>query len=84
MFKYPINNRDAMRSIMVRVPAAGVRFTDPQLDQFFADERAGLCTIQVRRVRPTVTEPGAVNYIEVHYLDPEMEFMRALGAGDAF
>lgn len=84
MFKYPISNRDAMRSIMVRVPAAGVTFTDPALNQFFADEREGLCRITVRRVKPIATGPEAVNYIEVHYEDPELEFMRALGAGNAF
>lgn len=80
MLRYPISNRDAMRTIMARVPTAGVRFTDPRLDQFYADERAGLCEILVRRLRPIVQEPGAQHYIEVHYHDPEMEFMRALGA----
>jgi hypothetical protein len=63
---------------MVRVPAAEVRFVDPVLDQFFADERAGLCSVQVKRLAPTVLPADAQHQVLVSYHDPELEMIRRL------
>jgi len=78
MIEYPMSNRDAMRSVMVRVPAAQVRFVDPVLNQFFADERAGLCRVEVRRLAPTVMPADAQHLVRVSYDDPELEMIRRL------
>ena len=67
-----------MRSVMVRVPAAEVRFVDPVLDMFFADERAGLCSVQVKRLAPTVLPADAQHRVEVTYYDPEIEFVKRM------
>ena len=73
-----MTNRDAMRSVMVRVPAAEVRFVDPVLDMFFEDERAGLCSVQVKRLAPTVLPADVQHRVEVTYLDPEIEFVKKM------
>ena len=78
MIEYPMSNRDAMRSVMVRVPAAEVRFVDPNLDMFFADERAGLCSVQIKRLAPTVLPADAQHRVEVTYYDPEIEFVKRM------
>jgi len=84
MIKYPMTNRDAMRSVMARVPAANVVFVDPTLQMFFDDEKAGLCTIDIKRlgpfVQPDVSLLGTVAQHEVHvsYHDPETEFEKRL------
>lgn len=77
MFKYPMSNRDAMRSYMRRVPAAGVTFVDPVLDMFFADEAAGLCTITLDR-RMGYTDAPPEHSIAVTYTDPELEIVKRL------
>jgi hypothetical protein len=77
MIIHPMNNRDAMRSVMVQVPAANVKFTDPALDMFFADERAGLCAVVVKRLPPIVTSDQQ-HTVEVTYYDPEIEFVKRL------
>jgi hypothetical protein len=79
-----MNNRDAMRSVMARVPAADVKFVDPILDMFFEDERAGLCTIEIKRLKPFVAESiaelgrVAEHCVQVRYLDPEVAMMKRL------
>jgi hypothetical protein len=79
-----MSNRDAMRSVMARVPAANVQFVDPVLSMFFDDERAGLCDIEIKRlgpfVQPDVSLLGTVAQHEVHvsYHDPEIEFEKRL------
>ncbi len=78
MIIHKMSNRDAMRSVMVRVPAAEVKFVDPALNQFFEDERAGLCSIQVKRLAPTVVPADAQHEVWVTYEDPELEFERKL------
>jgi len=78
MIEYPMSNRDAMRSVMVRVPAAEVRFVDPMLDQFFADERAGLCVVEVKRLAPTAMPADVQHSVRVSYADPELEMIRRL------
>ena len=78
MIEYPMSNRDAMRSVMIRVPAAGVKFVDPVLDMFFADERAGLCVIEVKRLAPTVMPADQQHTVQVTYLDPEIEFVKRM------
>lgn len=78
MITHKMSNRDAMRSVMVRVPAANVQFIDPALNQFFEDERNGLCDIQVKRLAPTVMPADAQHEVWVTYYDPELEFERKL------
>ena len=78
MIVYPMSNRDAMRSVMVRVPAAQVKFVDPNLDMFFEDERAGLCVVVVKRLAPTVMPADVQHTIEVTYDDPEIEFVKRI------
>ena len=73
-----MTNRDAMRSVMVRVPAAQVRFVDPNLDMFFADERAGLCSVEIKRLAPTVMPADAQHTVQVTYYDAEIEFTKRL------
>jgi len=78
MITYPMSNRDAMRSVMARVPAAEVVFIDPVLQMFFDDERAGLCDIEVKRLGPIVPPAGAQHHVIVRYLDPEVEMIKTL------
>lgn len=73
-----MSNRDAMRSVMVRVPAAQVKFVDPNLDMFFEDERAGLCSVEIKRLAPTVMPADAQHTVQVTYYDAELEFTRRL------
>lgn len=78
MIKYPLSNRDAMRTVMVRVPAAQVKFVDPVVQQFFADEALGLCVVDVKRLPPTVVDDNVQHMIHVSYLDPQVEFEKRL------
>lgn len=78
MIIHPMSTRDAMRSVMVRVPAAEVRFVDPALNMFFADEAAGLCQVVVKRLAPTVMPADVQHTVEVTYSDPEIEFVKRM------
>lgn len=78
MITYPMTNRDAMRTIMARVPAAQVQFVDPVLQMFFDDEAAGLCDIEVKRLGPVVPPEGHQHHVIVNYLDPELEMIKTL------
>jgi hypothetical protein len=79
-----MTNRDAMRSYMVRVPAANVQFVDPALQQFFDDQAAGLCEIKIKRlnldeiISANAKGQEIQHTVEVTYLDPELEFTRRL------
>jgi len=79
-----MTNRDAMRTVMNRVPSAEVTFVDPTLQEFFDDERAGLCTVEVKRISPIQVVPTVVisqdvqHYVIVRYHDPELEMVRKL------
>ena len=50
MIKYPISNRDLLRSVMIKVPAAGVQYSDPVLQEFYEDSIYGLCTFEIVNV----------------------------------
>ena len=82
MITYPLSNRDSLRVMMARVPASNTRFICPVIQQFFDDERAGLCDIEVKRLVTRVFAsdeyPGVQHEVHVRYHDPEVEFMRAL------
>jgi len=78
MIKYPMTNRDAMRSVMARVPAAQVKFVDPTLQMFFDDETLGLCDITIKRLPPTVVPADAQHMVHVSYHDAELEFTKRL------
>jgi hypothetical protein len=58
-----------------------VEFADPILNQLYADEAEGLCTITIRQpINNGVV--GVINVqdsgLEISYLDPELEFVRKL------
>ena len=78
MIKYPMTNRDAMRTVMLQVPAAQVRFVDPTLQMFFDDEALGLCDVVVRRLPPTVVPADAQHMVHVSYHDAGLEFTKRL------
>ena len=78
MIVYPMTNRDAMRSVMIRVPAANVQFVDPTLNMFFEDEAAGLCSVAVKRLAPIVMPADVQHTVEVTYYNPELEFEKRL------
>ena len=79
MITYPMTTRDALRSVMARVPAANVTFVDPNIQQFYDDERNGLCTINVQRFATGMHNMDSVIHeMTISYSDPELEFMRAL------
>ena len=78
MIKYPITLREAMRCTMAQVPAAGVKFDNPALDQFFQDKNQGLCTIQVKRFIHGMIGAPEAHELWIAYTDPELEVMRRL------
>ena len=78
MIRYPLTNRDAMRTIMNQVPAALVRFTDPQVQEFFEDERLGLCTVIVKRIPPIATGDLVQHHILVQYNDADLHMLKLL------
>ena len=79
MFKYPMTTRDALRSVMARVPAADVTFTDPNIQQVYDDEKKGLCTIEAKRFATGMHNmDSVVHELHIEYYDPELEFIRAL------
>ena len=56
-------------------------FDDPALNQLYADEAAGLCTITIHHpINDGIS--GIFNVkdsgLEISYTDPELEFMRRL------
>jgi len=91
MFRYPISRRDLFRTVMIRIPAAGVSFQDPVLQDFYTDHLNGLCTFEVvntevRTVLDKIKDlgkPGQYSVEQTHlvhisYIDPELEFERRL------
>jgi hypothetical protein len=63
---------------MNSVPSAGVRFIDPVLQQFFDDERLGLCRVTVKRLPPMVIASDVQHHVLVEYYDPELEMVKRL------
>lgn len=84
MIRYPMTNRDAMRTVIARVPAAQVKFVDPNLQMFFDDETLGLCDITVKRLNPTelidadIAGREVQHEVHVCYKDAELEFTKRL------
>ena len=91
MFTYPISRRDLLRTVMMQVPAAGVVYSDPVLQQFHTDSAAGLCTMELvatetRTIMDKVKDLGRpgqysitqTHYMQICYADPELEFERRL------
>ena len=96
MIKYPISNRDLLRSVMARCPAAGVVYADEQLARFAADSTKGLCSFTIVK-GPEIKETVEVcdldgncrphettrqqHHIEIQYYSPEDEFEIKLSIG---
>ena len=96
MIILPISNRDLLRSIMARVPAAGVRFGDARLQEAVEDEILGLCRVDIvtcgeivetvliydtdGTVRPHTTTRQR-HEVRIEYADPELQFVKALEWG---
>lgn len=89
MIKYPITNRDLLRSVMARVPAAGVVYSDEVIQKFAVDSTKGLCSFtivrepEVKTVKTVYEADGTSrqvvttvqhHHVEVNYYDPEDEF----------
>lgn len=89
MIKYPITKSDLLRNVMARVPAAGVVYNDPQIQNFAVDSTKGLCSFTIVRepevkTLQTVYNPDGTtrevvttvqhHHLEVQYYDPEDEF----------
>ena len=67
-----------MRCTMAQVPAAEVVFDNPALTQFFKDQTAGHCTLQVKRFINGMVDAEHEHVLLVSYTDPELEFQRRL------
>ena len=93
MIKYPISNRDLLRSIMARVPAAGVRYADPVLQEFAEDAALGMCIMEIKKLPEiktiqTIYNPDGTSRphettvqqheVWVQYHSPELEFEKIL------
>jgi hypothetical protein len=74
MFKYKMRFIDAIQAYTKYTGSGAVVFEDPALNQFYADEAEGLCTIQL--IAPDA--PAVDSMLEIHYFDPELEFQRRL------
>lgn len=82
MFTYPLTLQDALQAF-VKFKAnivSEVEFDDPVLNQFYADEAEGLCTITIRQPDVDIISIRNVqdSVLEISYLDPELEFVRKL------
>lgn len=84
MIRYPLSKGQAIRAYMRRIDAAGVTFAESILNQFIADEAAGLASITVDRI-PHRVEVSDSSYSEtaelqmnITYADPELEMLRRL------
>ena len=77
MFTYPLTLQDALQAF-VKFKAnivSEVDFTDPVLNQLYADEALGLCTI---KIHPPSGDEFQDSVLEISYHDPELEFVRKL------
>lgn len=72
MFKHTLKFTDAHQAFDAYINGTAVAFLDTALNQFYADEAAGLCTILIQ---PGTTQDSV---ILIHYHDPELEFERRL------
>jgi len=82
MFTYPLTLQDALQAF-VKFKAnivSEVEFDDPVLNQFYADEALGLCTITIRQPDVDIISIRNVqdSVLEISYHDPELEFVRKL------
>ena len=78
MFIYKITMKDAMRTYMHYIKSAEVKFIDPALNQFYADEADGLCTIKLRQIARQDGLPSGDSELVINYNDKELEFQRRL------
>lgn len=96
MIKYPISNRDLLRSVMARIKAAGVRYSDENLQEYIEDEMLGLCQVEIKKLPETqelvdvMDQDGNIqqylqtrqnHIVEIEYGNPELEFVRVLELG---
>lgn len=77
MIRYTMRFSDALQAYFRYVTTGqdAINFVDPILNQFYLDQEAGLCTIQFQA--PDSTTDMNSN-LEIHYIDPELEFQRRL------
>ena len=82
MFKYPLKYADALSSYLKYTTGEldAVEFTDPALNQFYADEAQGLCRIELLAPDFAIAAMDGDSVLEIHYTDPELEFERRLQA----
>ena len=80
MFKYPLKYADALSSYLKYTTGEldAVEFTDPALNQFYADEAQGLCRIELLTPDFAIIAMNGGSVLEIYYTDPELEFLRRL------
>ena len=81
MFTYPLTLADAIQAFVkyTQTHADQVEFDDPVLNQLYADEAQGLCTITFKTINffdAKVHHSDSI--LEIVYTDPELEFVRKL------
>ena len=96
MIVLPISNRDLLRSVMARVPAAGVRYADPRLQEAVEDSELGMCSFEIVRcaeIKETVmvydlegvgrphTTTRQQYQVQIQYQNPELQFLKTLEWG---
>ena len=81
MFTYTLTLADAIQAFVkyTKTHPGHVEFADPTLNQLYADEEAGLCSITLR-TNTTGSYVGGQSdtTLEITYTDPELEFERRL------
>ena len=80
MFRYKMRFADALQAYYKYTTSeqATTVFDDPLLNQMYADEAAGLCTITMLTPDSTTAILSSDSELEIHYTDPELEFLRRL------
>lgn len=81
MFTYPLTLADAIQAFgkYTRTNPGSVEFMDPTLNQLYADEAAGLCTITLKTNSTGKYVGGqSDSTLEITYTDPELELLRRL------
>ena len=81
MFTHALTLADAIQAFVkyAKTHNSQVEFTDPALNQFYADEAKGLCTINFKTNTSNRYIGGkGDSTLEIAYADPELEFVRRL------
>lgn len=80
MFRYKMKFADALQAFVkyTHSDVGQVEFDDPALNQYYADEANGLCTIVLITPESSTAIVTSDSELEIEYADPELEFQRRL------